>query len=158
MCLKYCLRNLEEISLEKWCKKYASKRSSTRVTLSRQDRKLVDLAESMRRRTSKKLNAEWLKYEIKVCASTDRNHLNVKECHYCKVKTKPYMTQHHKKSCLQWCKKYKCWSSDDWEKVILSDESRVCLGTGIFVWRRTDEKFKEDCLKTKAKYKCWFMV
>ena len=73
------------------------------------------------------------------------------------------MTQQHKKSHLQWCKKlYKCWSSDDWKKVFFSDESRVFLGTGddpgIFVWRRADEKFKEDCLKIEAKYQHSFIV
>lgn len=133
-----------------------------RVTSSRQDRKLVDLAKSMRRCTSKQLNAEWSKYGVKVCARTVRNRLNNKGYHFCKAKTKPYMTKKHKKNRLQWCKKYKCWSSDDWKKVIFSDESRVCLGTGdnpgIFVWRRADEKFKEDCLKTKAKYQPSFMV
>ena len=79
-----------------------------RVTSSRQDRKLVDLVKSMQRCTSKQLNAEWLKYEVKVCARTVRNRLNDKGYHYCKVKTKPYMTQQPKKSRLQWHKKYKC--------------------------------------------------
>ena len=30
--------------------------------------------------------------------------------------------------------------------------------TGISVWRRADEKFKENCLKTKTKYHRSFMV
>ena len=71
------------------------------------------------------------------------------------------LTQQHKKSCIQWRKKHKCWSSVHWNKFIFSDESHVCLGTGdnpgIFVWRRADKKFK-DCLKTKAKYQCSIMV
>lgn len=133
-----------------------------RATSSRQDRKLVNLAKSMRSCTSKQLNAEWSKYRVKVCARTVRNRLNDKRYHFCKAKTKPYMTIKHKKSRLQWCKKHKSWSFDDWKKVIFSDESRICLGTGdgtgIFVWRRADEKFKEDCLKTKTKYQRSFMV
>ena len=72
------------------------------------------------------------------------------------------MTQQNKKNRLQWCKKYKCWSSDDWKEVIFSDESCVCLGTGddtgIFVWGQADGKFKEDCLNTKVKYQRSFMV
>ena len=72
------------------------------------------------------------------------------------------MTQQHKKKCLQWCKKYKCWSSNDWKKVIFNYESRICLETGddsgIFVWRTADKTFKEDCLKTKAKYQSSFIV
>ena len=37
-----------------------------RVTSSRQDKKLADLAKSMRRFTFKQLNAEWAKYGVKV--------------------------------------------------------------------------------------------
>ena len=99
----------------------------------------------MRRCTSKQLNTEWSKYGVKVHAHTGQNRLNDKGYHFCKAKTKEYMTQQHKKSSLQWCKKYKCWSSDDWKKVIFSDKSHVCLGTeddpGIFAWRRADDPY-----------------
>ena len=72
------------------------------------------------------------------------------------------MSQQHKKSSLQWWNKYKCWSTDDWKKIIFSDESNVCLGieddSEIFVCRTADEKFKEDSLKTEAKYQRSFIV
>ena len=79
--------------------------------------KLVDLTKSMLRRMSKQINTVWSKYGAKVCVLAVQNHLNDKGYHFCKAKTKPYMTQQHKKSCLQWCKKHKCWISDDWKTV-----------------------------------------
>ena len=80
--------------------------SPPQVTSRRQDRKSVDLAKSMWRCTSKQLNAEWSKYELKVCARTVRNRLNDKGYHFCKAETKPYMTQQHKKSHLQGARNY----------------------------------------------------
>lgn len=133
-----------------------------RATTRRQDRKLIEIAKSMRRSSSKQLNSEWSKYEINVCARTLRNRLNEKGYHFCKAKTKPFMTKKHKKSRLLWCKKHKNWTINDWEKVIFSDESRICLGTGdddgIFVWRRAEEKFRVDCLRSKTKYQRSLMV
>ena len=71
-----------------------------RITSSRQVRKLIDLVKSLRRCTSKQLNAKWLKYEAKVCARIVQNRLNGKGFNYCKVKTKSYMTQQHKKKVI----------------------------------------------------------
>ena len=79
--------------------------SRSQATSSRQDRKLVNLTKSMRRCMSEQLNAEWSKYGVKVCAHIVRNRLNDKGYHSCKTKTKPFMTQQHKKSRLEWCKK-----------------------------------------------------
>ncbi len=53
-------------------------------------------------------------------------------------------------------KKYRCWSPEDWEKVIFSDKSRICIGSGddagTFMWRLPSEKFHFDCLFSKTKF------
>ena len=47
----------------------------------------------------------------------------------------------------------KSWNVDDWMKVILNDESWICIGQGdvrIFVWSYAIEIYNDDCsVKTK---------
>ena len=57
-----------------------------RATSKQQDRKLIRLAQSMRRSTSKQLNAEWSKYQINVRDHKVGNHLNEKGFSSCKAK------------------------------------------------------------------------
>lgn len=133
-----------------------------RATSNRQDRKLIQLAKTMRRSTSKQLNAEWCNYKVNVSDRTVRNRLNEHGFRWCKAKTKPRLTTQHKKARLKWCKEHVNWEFDDWKKIIFSDESRICLGTGdnkrIFVWRRVSEKFSDDCVNTKVKFSPSFTV
>ncbi|GFW90864.1 transposable element Tcb1 transposase [Trichonephila clavipes] len=48
-------------------------------------------------------------------------------------------TPEHRQLCLQWCQASSMWNVTDWQKVVLSDESRFVLGTDdnhVRVWRR----------------------
>ena len=38
---------------------------------------------------------------------------------------KPYLSEEHKKSRLEFAKKYCSWTIDDWSKVIFSDETKI---------------------------------
>ena len=77
------------------------RRGRPRATSKQQDRKLIILAQSIWRSTSKQLNAEWSKYQFNVCDSTVQNRFNEKGFSFFKGKTKPFLTKKHKK----WCKK-----------------------------------------------------
>ncbi|GFV98526.1 transposable element Tcb1 transposase [Trichonephila clavipes] len=53
------------------------------------------------------------------------------------------------------------WTIKDWEKVIFSDESQVCISvnqSSAYVRRRTHEEFSPQCLKPTVKYPTKVMV
>ena len=55
----------------------------------------------------------------------------------CRIKKKkPKLTEKHKKVRLEWAKAHESWTSDEWRKVIWSDESKFNLmnsdGKNIF--------------------------
>ncbi|GFU36544.1 hypothetical protein TNCV_1444891 [Trichonephila clavipes] len=53
------------------------------------------------------------------------------------------LTPKHRQLRLQWCQARSMWNVTDWQKVVLSDESRFVLGTDdnrVRVWRRPGER------------------
>ncbi|GFW53224.1 transposable element Tc1 transposase [Trichonephila clavipes] len=54
------------------------------------------------------------------------------------------LTPEHRKLRLQWCQAGSMWNVTDWQKVVLSDESRFVLGTDdnrVRVWRCPGERY-----------------
>ncbi|GFW60057.1 transposable element Tcb1 transposase [Trichonephila clavipes] len=54
------------------------------------------------------------------------------------------LTPEHRPLRLQWCQARSMWNVTDWQKVVLSDESRFVLGTDdnrVRVWRRPGERY-----------------
>ena len=43
------------------------------------------------------------------------------------ARKKPLLTDHHKKVHLAWAKERKNWTSEDWNRVVWSDESKFNL-------------------------------
>ena len=66
------------------------------------------------------------------------------------------LTTAQKKKYLQWAKNKCTWTVNDWEKVIFSNESRICIGQGddarTFVWRRVNEADSDGCIKKEVKF------
>ncbi|GFX47117.1 transposable element Tcb2 transposase [Trichonephila clavipes] len=56
------------------------------------------------------------------------------------------LTPEHRQLRLQWCQARSMWNVTDWQKVVLSDESRFLLGTDdnrVLVWRRPDSSMAD---------------
>ena len=71
------------------------------------------------------------------------------------------MTLKQKKNRLKWAKSHINWTSDEWNSVHWSDESRfeVCVGDNRSrVIRQKNEAFNSDCLKKKVKFPASVMV
>ncbi|GFV21679.1 transposable element Tc1 transposase [Trichonephila clavipes] len=54
------------------------------------------------------------------------------------------LTPEHRQLRLQWCQARSMWNVTDWQKVVLSDESRFVLGTDdnrVRVWRRPGKRY-----------------
>lgn len=128
-----------------------------RATSIKQDRYLIKICRKMRKSTSKQINIEWTKSSgSNVCDRTVRNRLNQHGYRFRKAKTKPLLTKKHRLQRLRWAKQHKRWTKEDWNKVIFSDESKICVGSGDdagrFVWRLPTEKFQENCLRSSTKF------
>ncbi|CAK1590973.1 unnamed protein product [Parnassius mnemosyne] len=61
---------------------------------------------------------------------------------------------------LEFAKKYKHWTVEDWHKVCFSDESSIQIlqDHTQFVRRRPNEKFKEDCIVERVKHPLSIMI
>lgn len=102
------------------------------------------------------MKTKWAEAGVDVCARTVRNRLRDMEFSYRKAKRKPALTTAQKKKRLQWAKNKCTWTVDDWEEVIFSDKSRICVGhgddAGTFVWRRGNEAYSDGCIKKQIKF------
>lgn len=74
---------------------------------------------------------------------------------------KPLLTQKMKASRLQWAKNHQEWTSNDWSRVIFSDESKFNLfgqEGKQNVRRRKNEKFDPQCILATVKHSPYVMV
>ena len=62
---------------------------------------------------------------------------------------KPFLTDAHKCKRFEFAFVHRKWTSEEWEKVIWTDESTFEVGKTsrqIIVWRKSDECYNLDCL------------
>jgi transposase len=90
----------------------------------------------------------------KISASSVRRIL--KEAGFAKRKARKviYLTEEQKEKRVEWARKFEDWGSEDWARVIWSDEVYVVLGDwkgSVFVTRNLQEEFHEDCVIPKFK-------
>ncbi|CAK1590972.1 unnamed protein product [Parnassius mnemosyne] len=73
---------------------------------------------------------------------------------------KPKLTPAMRLKRLEFAKKYKHWTVEDWHKVCFSDESSIQIlqDHTQFVRRRPNEKFKEDCIVERVKHPLSIMI
>lgn len=68
---------------------------------------------------------------------------------------KPLLRKQHRKARLSFAKTYQNWSTDDWKKVIWSDESKFKLFGSDgkqYCWRRDGEALKDAFVKPTVKF------
>lgn len=69
-------------------------------------------------------------------------------------KSRPHLTERHAILRLEWCLRYQNWTTDDWNKVVFSDESTIQRGKGgrrEYCLRSHEQKWDLDCLQTSTK-------
>jgi hypothetical protein len=60
-----------------------------------------------------------------------------------------YLTEKHKQERIEWAKRYRKWTEEEWSKVIWSDEVYVYIGDDkgmVWVTWAVDEEFHENCV------------
>ena len=94
-------------------------------------------------------------HSIAVSADTVKRSLKSLGC-ACRIKKKkPKLTEKHKKARLAFAKKYESWTTDDWMKVIWSDESKFNLLTSDgkeYYWTNRPEELTEDGITPTLKF------
>lgn len=95
-----------------------------RLTSKREDRNLIRESLKNRKKTSFEL-AAGLSDQIgrTISARTTRRRLGEAGLKGCKARKKPWLSEKNKKARLEWALKHQCWTKNDWENVIWSDES-----------------------------------
>lgn len=64
---------------------------------------------------------------------------------------KPGLTKKMKKERLEWCRRYKSWTLEDWKSMIWSDETSVVLlyRHGGYCIRVADERLLRNCIRKR---------
>ena len=74
----------------------------------------------------------------------------------CRIKKKkPKLTERHKKARLAFAKKYESWTSDDWQRVVWSDESKFNLLNSDgkeYYWTNRPEEITEESVTPTLKF------
>jgi hypothetical protein len=100
--------------------------------------------------------------EPRISASAIWKILNEVGMHRRKAHKVVYLKQTQKRSRVRWAKDHKDWGSDDWERVIWSDECYVYIGDDkgtVWITRGVDEEYEEDCVVPKFKQlSLWVMI
>jgi transposase len=73
----------------------------------------------------------------------------------CVARKKPLVSTENQAKRLAWCHKYAHWTTNNWSKVLWSDEatfSQFEANRNSRVWREPDEKWSTDCVTATVKH------
>jgi transposase len=94
-------------------------------------------------------------YRINVTTKTVRNTIKRNGlAPYVKHK-KPYLSKKHRQKRLQFARKYKEWTAEDWKKVVWTDESKFTLfysNRREYYWKKSDAAFRNFHVQPTMKY------
>jgi hypothetical protein len=82
-----------------------------------------------------------------ISAQTVRNRLREVVLRACRPVVRQVLTRHHQQQRRLWAQTHRCWSRQDWQKVLFTDESWFCLTRGdvwIAVYCRSNECYTES--------------
>ena len=120
----------------------------------RSDRKLVQLCIKQRRATSENLRQQWQECEAHASSRTVRHRLWDAGLKSRTRRKKPLLTAAMRKKRLDWARKYRSWTADDWSKVVFSDDGTLQIldDRTSAVRRRVGEEYHPDCVIRTVKH------
>ena len=65
-----------------------------------------------------------------ISAQTVRNKLREARLRACRPVVRQVLTRHHRQQRRLWAQTHRRWTRQDWQKVLVTDESRFCLTKG----------------------------
>src|SRR5690606_29254541 len=113
-------------------------------------RRLIREATKDRRASLREITHNYnMASENPVSITTVSNYLSITGIHRRKAAKKPFLHPINIDERLEWCLEHANWTTEDFKKVIWSDESTVVLGQlveDVYVWRREGERYKKECI------------
>ena len=109
----------------------------------------ADLSGSLKERTSTEISRRTVQRRL--------HERNFKKCPKTK---KPYVSSVNRRKRVNFAKRYRAWTVDEWKKVVWSDESPFVLRcqNRSYVWCRPTEKFSPRSLQGTLKHQKKIMV
>lgn len=133
-----------------------------RISTPRDDKLLARLSLKDRRKTSLELCKEWQESTgVQASGSTVRRRLLAAGLKGCKARKKPLLSVKQLKARLAWAREHKNWNTQDWSRVIFSDESTFTVNNhsgNSYVRRRPNEEFKPNCIVPTIKHPTSVMI
>uniref|UniRef100_A0AAZ3NTS0 Transposase Tc1-like domain-containing protein n=1 Tax=Oncorhynchus tshawytscha TaxID=74940 RepID=A0AAZ3NTS0_ONCTS len=83
-----------------------------------------------------------------ISAQTVHNRLREAGLRACRHVVRQVLIRHHRQQCRLWAQTHRRWTRQDWQKVLFTDKSRLCLTRSdgwIHVYRRKNERYTEAC-------------
>lgn len=118
---------------------------STRVTTAREDRHLVNSAQRSHTVTATRLRQEHLNASGRLISTqTVRNRLHEAGLYARRQCRQVFLLPRHRRARLEWATEHLNWGSNEWRRVLFSDESRFTIDgpdRRIKIWRRTGERY-----------------
>lgn len=134
----------------------SSPQVASRKTSAREDRKIINLAMGESRILLQTLGKVVRnQYNIELSNKSIARRLHEANLYGRIARKKPLLRKRHIQHRLRWCRERENWTSDQWGKVLWSDESKFCLvGTAGCqrVWRKPGETLKPDCIVSTVKH------
>lgn len=154
--LKVCKRFAETGTI-----KNKAGRGRKKVTTPQTDRRIVRLALRNRKSTSIDINNALADSGVAVSGRTVRRRLVSAGLRARIPRKKPFLNPAQRLKRLQWAKKHVSWTSEQWKKVLWSDETRISIfgSDGVrYVRRRPGEDCLPECTTATMKHPLSIMV
>jgi transposase len=94
-------------------------------------------------------------FHIKVHPDTVRNALRASGLGAIEKQSKPLLSEKNVKKRLEWCRKHKDWTVDDWKRVIWTDETKINRFNSDgrqWAWIRSGEELQNHHVKLTVKH------
>ncbi|RWR98947.1 transposase-like protein [Dinothrombium tinctorium] len=127
-----------------------------RLTTPNDDRTIVRLFKTDRRKSAPKAAAELGEHHgILVSPQTIRRRLHEQGFHGRTARKKPFISDVNKKKRIKWARDHLQKDLEFWKRVIWSDESKFNFFApdgNMKVWRKKGEALKKECLRPTVKH------
>ena len=89
---------------------------------------------------------------------SDRDRLREAGLRACRPVVRKVLTRHHRQQCRLWVQTHHRWTRQDWQKVLFTDKSWLCLTRGdgrICVFCCRNEHYTEACILERDRFWRW---
>jgi len=139
----------------------AKGRGRNKCTSDKTDRRIVRLALKNRKSTANEINSILQDSNVKISDRTVRRRLVSAGLKARIPRKRPYLNEKQRKKRLTWAKAHINWTTDEWKKVLWSDETKISIfgSDGVrYVRRRPGEDNIPECTTATMKHPVSVMI